>query len=156
MGRAIIELVDRLTNPEHITSLEGFIGTSLHQELASWFNRATDEAQNILPKDFKQFLEERLWEHASKGRLSERMTRRLRENIPLFAPELETDEVITWLVREWLDPDDALGISGVNVDAVLAVSGLLQDAGMRISSGDQQSSYPVLSNASSLSLTHVG
>ncbi len=156
MGQAIIELVDRLTKPERVTGLEGFIGTSLHQELASWFSRATDEAHNILPKDFKQFLDERLWEHASKGRLSERLTRRLREGTPLFAPEVETDEIVTWLVREWLDPDDVLGSSGVNVGAVPAVSGLLKAAGMRISSGDQKPSYPHLSNSPSMQLTRVG
>lgn len=153
MGRAIIDLIDRLTSTEHVTNLAGFIGTDLHRELASWFSRATDVAHNLLPQDFKQTLADRLLEHASRGKLSERLTKRLRQGIPLFAPEVETeaDEVITWLAREAIDPDDTLGSSGIDVNDLPVGNHILSDAGMP-TVGDEQLSYSHLTNSSSTPL----
>jgi hypothetical protein len=153
MGRALIDLVDRLTSPEHVINLSGFIGTNLHRELASWFSRATDVAHNRLPEEFKQSLEERLWEYAGKGQLSERLTRRLRQGILLFAPEVETeaDELIVWLAREVIDPDDTLGCSGIDVGGIPVDSHVLSDAGMP--TNDEQQYHPLLANSSSFSMT---
>jgi hypothetical protein len=147
MGRAIIDLVEQLSSPARVSSLAGFIGTDLHRELALWFSRATDVAHNVLPKDFKRTLGERLKEHAAKGQLSERLTRQVRQGIPLFAPEVEAeaDEVITWLARQAIDPDDIVGSTDIDVRDVPVGRRVLSDAGMK-SIGEQNPFHSHLAN----------
>ncbi|WP_220204582.1 hypothetical protein [Reticulibacter mediterranei] len=144
MGRAIIELVERLTQPEHVISLDGFLGTNLHHELSSWFSQATDLASTFLPQDFRSSLQKLLEEYAAKGRLSESLTRRLRGQSPLFAPVVDTDALIVWLIRQVIDPDDILETSNIYVDEIPIGNGILQRAGMGNAVGRQE--FPHLSS----------
>lgn len=142
MGRAIISMVERLSQPEHVISLDSFAGSSLHQELASWFNQATDVANTFLPKDFNTFLKEQLLKDATEGRLSESLTRRLRQHCPLFAPvdKVESDDFLTWLIHEVIDPDDTLGTSATSIGDVPVISGISRDVEL-VHANDEYSAH---------------
>jgi hypothetical protein len=149
MGRAIEHLVDQLGEPHHLLDLTHFVDNILHKELASWFSRATDVANAILPQDLNLFLKDRLWEHAAKGRLSEHMLQRLR-NDSLFTPDISASDIITLMASERFDSNNTLATSDVRVHLVPIQSGISRDIGA-IQSTDERSSWSACSSDESQS-----
>jgi len=131
IGRVIVEqLADRITQPEHVASLNEFVGSNLHRELASWFSQATELANNVLPQNYAQSLEDLLLRHAAIGKLSKRVVERLTQRLRLHDPnagEIEIDEVITSFMSETMDSEGKIGISTVIVDDIPIKGGISKE-----------------------------
>ncbi len=146
MGRAIETLVERLQNPEHVHDLQGFVGSTLHRELASWFGQAVDAAHMFLPVDYSQKLQDRLFADAARGKLSRRLTQALRQKTLFSTPTVRAEQLIALFAKEIMDRDNRLGISGISVETVSIGSGFSRDIEL-VPPEDERPFWPCLEEA---------